>query len=163
VSSASSRRLPRQDLALNLSAKRRLCNTVGGRSIEVAARCCALFTARSRAAARTNLARSNQSLVLRWRFGGAKRSALRQYLHDLPPMVGWWLADKSQILPLIAAIWWHPYMNATWNAQKESPRAPGLKGAMADAHHRIPLATSRTNKKVRSRRAPQSVAGSTYA
>jgi hypothetical protein len=76
VSSASSRRLPRQDLALNLSAKRRLCNTVGGRSIEVAARCCALFTARSRAAATTNLARSNQSLVLRLCFGGAKRSAL---------------------------------------------------------------------------------------
>ena len=65
-----------QELALNLSAKRRLCNTVGGRVIEGAERCCALFTARSRAAATTNLARLSQSLFLRALFGGAKASAL---------------------------------------------------------------------------------------
>jgi len=50
--------------AFNLSAKRRLCNTVGKRFIDGARRCCAVFTARSRAAATTNLARSSQSLVL---------------------------------------------------------------------------------------------------
>jgi hypothetical protein len=33
-----------------------------------------------------------------------KEIRARQHLHDLPPMVGWCLADKSQILPLIAAI-----------------------------------------------------------
>ena len=70
------RRLPRQDFALNLSAKRRLCNTVGGRVIEGAPRCCAVSTARSRAAATTNLARSNHSLVLYALFGGAKSCAL---------------------------------------------------------------------------------------
>ena len=73
------RRLPRQDFALNLSAKRRLCNTVGGRVIEGAPRCCAVSTARSRAAATTNLARSNQSLVralLRALVAGAKSCAL---------------------------------------------------------------------------------------
>jgi hypothetical protein len=66
-------RCPLEDFALNLSAKRCLCNTVGGRVIE-GARCCAVSTARSRAAATTNLARSNHSLVLRALFGGAKRS-----------------------------------------------------------------------------------------
>jgi hypothetical protein len=40
------RRLPRQDLALNLSAKRRLCNTVGKRFIDGTARCCAVSAAR---------------------------------------------------------------------------------------------------------------------
>src|SRR5262249_19960292 len=54
-----------QNLALNISATRRLCKTVGGRFINGSARCCAVSTARSRAAATTNLARSNQSLVLR--------------------------------------------------------------------------------------------------
>ena len=70
------RRTLRQDFALDLSAKRRLCNTVGGRFIEGVARCCAVSTAHSRAAATTNLARSNQSLVLRILFGGTKSSAL---------------------------------------------------------------------------------------
>jgi hypothetical protein len=37
------RRLPRQDFALNLSVKRRLCNTVEGRVIEGTPRCCAVF------------------------------------------------------------------------------------------------------------------------
>src|SRR5438034_7100429 len=69
------RHLSRQDLALNLSAKRRLCNTVGERVIEGATRCCAVSRARSHAAATTNLARSNHSLVLCALFGQAKRSA----------------------------------------------------------------------------------------
>ena len=46
-----------QDFEFNLSTKRRLCNTVGGRFIDGVARCCAVSTARSRAAATTNLAR----------------------------------------------------------------------------------------------------------
>src|SRR5262249_21883532 len=70
------RRLPRQDFAGNLSAKRRLCNTVGesiGRIVEgCAAYCCAVPAARSRAATTTNLARSSLALVLRALFGGAK-------------------------------------------------------------------------------------------
>ena len=71
------RRLPRQDFALNLSAKRRLCNTVGGRIVEgCAACCCALSAARARAATTTNLARSSLALVLRAIFGGAKSCAL---------------------------------------------------------------------------------------
>jgi hypothetical protein len=70
------RRLPREDFALNLSAKRCLCNTVGGRVIEAASRWCAFSTARSRAVVTTNLARSNHSFVLRALFGGAKRSTL---------------------------------------------------------------------------------------
>ena len=70
------RRLPRQDFALNLSAKRRLCNTVGGRVIEGAPRCCAVPAARSRAATTTNLARSSLASVLRALFGGAKSCAL---------------------------------------------------------------------------------------
>jgi hypothetical protein len=68
--------MPRQDFALNLSAKRRLSKTVGRCVIGGASRCCAISTARSRAAATTSLARSSQSLVLRLRFGGAKGSAL---------------------------------------------------------------------------------------
>ena len=75
------RRLPRQDFARNLSAKRRLCNTVGeriGRIVEgCAAYCCAVPAARSRAAATTNLARSSLASVLRALFGGAKSCALR--------------------------------------------------------------------------------------
>jgi hypothetical protein len=71
------RRTQRQNFALNLSAKRRLCHTVGRRrSIGGAARCCAVSTARSRAAATTNLARSNHSLALRVLVGEAKSSAL---------------------------------------------------------------------------------------
>jgi hypothetical protein len=48
----------RQDIAFNLSAKRRLCNTVGGRFIDGTAYCCAVFIARSRAATTNNLARA---------------------------------------------------------------------------------------------------------
>jgi hypothetical protein len=63
--------------ALNRSVKRRLCNTEGGRVVKgCAARCRAVSAALSRASATTNLARSNQSLVLRVFFGGAKSSAL---------------------------------------------------------------------------------------
>ena len=73
-------RPPRQDFALNLSAKRRLCHTVGRRRVESCpARCCVVSAARSRAAATSSLARSNQSLVLRVLrvlFGGPKSSAL---------------------------------------------------------------------------------------
>jgi hypothetical protein len=36
----------RQDFALNLSAKRRICNTVGGRIIESSTCCCAVLAAR---------------------------------------------------------------------------------------------------------------------
>ena len=70
------RLLPREGFALNLSAKRRLCNTVGGQFIKGASRCCAISTARFRAVATTNLIRSNHSLVLRGVFGGAKGSTL---------------------------------------------------------------------------------------
>jgi hypothetical protein len=70
------RRSLREDFALNLSAKRCLCNTVGERVSEGASRWCAVSIARSRAVAMTNLARSNHSLVLRALFGGAKRSTL---------------------------------------------------------------------------------------
>jgi hypothetical protein len=87
------RRLPRQDFALNLSAKRRLCNTVGGRVIEGAPRCCAVSTARSRAAATTNLARLNQSLFLRALFGGAKGSAFVNISMIAPDSAG--LADDN--------------------------------------------------------------------
>jgi hypothetical protein len=66
----------RQDLALNLSAKRRLCNTVGGRGIEGITRCCAISIARSRAAATTNLVRPNQSWVLRAFFARVTSCAL---------------------------------------------------------------------------------------
>jgi hypothetical protein len=77
-SSKKSRKIaapPRQEFALNLSAKRRLCNTVGKRFIDGIARCCAVSIARSRAAATTNFACSNQSLALRFLFAGAKSFA----------------------------------------------------------------------------------------
>jgi len=46
----------------------------------------------------------------------------------LPPMVGWKLADEDQILPLIAAISWHPTQHdGTESAQKKAPGAPGLQ------------------------------------
>jgi hypothetical protein len=90
---------PRQEFALNLSAKRRLCTTVGGRFIDGNARCCAVSTARSRAATMTNFARSNQSWVSRALFGAAKGCPLVNLFMICPP-VGWWLADHDQILPL---------------------------------------------------------------
>jgi hypothetical protein len=91
-----------QSRRLRLSARRRLCNTVGARFIDGSARrCCAISAARSRAAARTNLARSNQSLFLRSRFGGAKRSApVNIFIFMIcPRLVGSCLADDKQILP----------------------------------------------------------------
>jgi hypothetical protein len=55
----------------------------------------------------TNLARSNQSLVLRGpRRPGAKSCALVNIFMICPPMVSRWLADDDQILSLIAAISW---------------------------------------------------------
>ena len=71
----------------------------GARFIDGSARCCAISAARSRAAARTNLARSNQSLFLRSRFGGAKRSAPVNIFMICPRLVGSCLADDKQILP----------------------------------------------------------------
>jgi hypothetical protein len=72
--------------------KRRLCNTVGGRFIDGAPRCCAVCAARSRAAVTTNFARSNQSWVLRALFAGAKSCALVNLFMICPQMVGWWLS-----------------------------------------------------------------------
>jgi hypothetical protein len=106
-----------QDFALNLSAKRRLCTTVGGRFIDGTARCCAVVsTARSRAATMTNFARSNQSWVSRTLFGAAKSCAIVNFFMICPP-VGSWLADDDQILFLIAAISW---LTQGW-VQKFSP------------------------------------------
>jgi hypothetical protein len=74
-----------QDFALNLSAKRRLCTTVGGRFIDGTARCCAVVsTARSRAATMTNFARSNQSWVSRTLFGAAKSCAIVNFFMICP-------------------------------------------------------------------------------
>src|SRR6516165_3888802 len=71
------RRLPRQNLPLNLPTTRRLCNTVGGRIVEGwTAHCCAVSAARSRAATMTNLARSSLALALPALFGAAKSCAL---------------------------------------------------------------------------------------
>jgi hypothetical protein len=66
-----------QNLPLNLPTKRRLCSTVGGRIVDGrAAHCCAVSTARSRAATMTNLARSSLALALPALFGAAKSCAL---------------------------------------------------------------------------------------
>src|SRR5262249_45782395 len=62
------------------------------RFIDGARRCCAVSTARSRAAATTNLARSNQSLFLR---------ALVNLFMTCPN------GRLDEILPLITAISWH--------------------------------------------------------
>ena len=77
----------RQDFALNLLAKRRLCNTVGGgigRSVED----CVVSDARSRAAATTNLARSSQALVLSTLF------------MICPQWSAWWPADEQIVPPI---------------------------------------------------------------
>jgi hypothetical protein len=70
----------RQDFAFNLSAKRCLCNTVGGRIGRIVEGCaayrCAVTAARSRALTMTNFARSSLALVLRAFFGEAKSCAL---------------------------------------------------------------------------------------
>jgi hypothetical protein len=62
-----------------VSAKRRLCNTVGGRigrAKACAAYRCAVTAARSLAATSNNLARVSRTLVLRALFGGPKSCAL---------------------------------------------------------------------------------------
>jgi hypothetical protein len=80
ISAHSDLRDPRQEFALNLSAKRRLCNTVGGRIGRIVEGCaayrCAVTAARSRARTMTNFARSSLVLMLRAFFGGAKSCAL---------------------------------------------------------------------------------------
>ena len=63
LSTPHTNRLAGQDFALNLLAKRRLCNTVGG-GIERTVEDCVVSAARSRAATTANLARSSQALVL---------------------------------------------------------------------------------------------------
>jgi hypothetical protein len=55
----------------------------------------------------TNLARSSLAFVLPALFGAAKSCALVNLFMICPPMVGWWLADHDQILPLIRAFSWH--------------------------------------------------------
>jgi hypothetical protein len=79
---------PPQEFALNLSAKRRLCNTLGGRFIDGTAGCCAVSSALSRAATMTNFARSSLVLVLRAFHGGAKSCSLVNFFMICPP-VGW--------------------------------------------------------------------------
>ena len=100
------RRPPRQHFAFNLSAKRCLCNTVGGRIGRIVEGCaayrCAVTAARSRALTMTNFARSSLVLILRAFFGGAKSCALVNFFMICPPV--WWLAHHEQILPLITAI-----------------------------------------------------------
>jgi len=90
LSPLSRSRLPRQDFALNLSAKRRLCNTVGGRIVEgCAASCCRRISLRRscRALSRRDY---DQLSALEpgpglarplWR---SKELRARQPLHDLP-------------------------------------------------------------------------------
>jgi hypothetical protein len=109
------RRLPREGFALNLLAKRHLCNNVGGGVIEGASRCCAISTARSRAVATTNLARSNHSLVLRALFGAAKRSTLLNIFMICPRWPAGDSPTKIQTLPLIAAISWREENRACGN------------------------------------------------
>jgi len=75
----------RQNFPLNLPTNRRLCSTVGGRIVEGwTAHCCAVSTARSRAAIMTNLARSSLALVWPALFGAAKELRARQSLHASP-------------------------------------------------------------------------------
>src|SRR6266446_5211535 len=79
---------PRQEYALNLSAKRRLCNTVGKRFIDGTTRCCVVSTARSRAAATTNLARSSLALWSLRRIPGGAKSSVLVNLFMICPLVG---------------------------------------------------------------------------
>jgi hypothetical protein len=85
---------PRQDFALNLSAKRCLCNTVGWRKGRIVEGCAAyrfaVTAARSRAATMTNFARSSLVLVLRAFFGGLKSCSLVNFFMVSPR----WLATK---------------------------------------------------------------------
>src|SRR5262249_13146000 len=59
---------------------------------------------------------------LLWR---SKELRARQPLHDLPPMVGWWLADHNQILPLITAVSWHA--KPTYEKDSQRPLSPRAK------------------------------------
>jgi hypothetical protein len=81
---------PRQDFAFNLSDKRCLCNTVGGRIGRIVEGCaayrCAVTAARSRSLTMTNFARSSLALVLRAVFGGAKSCALVKLFMICPPV-----------------------------------------------------------------------------
>jgi hypothetical protein len=100
-------RPPRQDLALNLSAKRRLCNTVGKRFIDGTARCCAVSAARSLAATTTNLARSSLAFwSLRRIPSGAKSSSVLVNLFTICLPMRPVASDHDQILSLITAISW---------------------------------------------------------
>jgi hypothetical protein len=116
--------LRRLDFAFHPLAKRRLCKRVGGRFIGGTSRCCALSAAQSRAAATTNLARSNHSL--RALFAGAKRSTLVNIFMICPrgPARD---SRPGSILPLIAAISWRPVsMNRNGVLKKKTPDVPGL-------------------------------------
>jgi hypothetical protein len=75
----------RQDFTLNLSTRRRLCNTVGCLVEGGAADICAICDAHSRAAATTSLPRASLALVLRALFGTPKSSALVIFFNVLPP------------------------------------------------------------------------------
>src|SRR5262245_12666742 len=92
----NSRRFPlRQDFALNLSAKRRLCNTVGGRIVEGCAACCCAVPAARACAATTS----------RWQlsgvnFAGWRRPQIRgeTMLPDTPSVT-----QLSQVITQITA------------------------------------------------------------
>jgi hypothetical protein len=138
---------PRQDFALNLSAKRCLCNTVGGRIGRIVEGCaayrCAVTAARSRALTMTNFARSSLALVLRAFFGGAKSCALVNIFMICPPMVSWWLADDDQILSLIAAISWlsNPGLGSKIQpavmAKAPPPGGAGLRGTLRHSARKV--------------------------
>ena len=94
---------PRQDFAFNLSDKRCLCNTVGGRIGRIVEGCaayrCAVTAAHSRALTMTNFARASLALVLRAVFGGAKSCALVNLFMICPP-VGSCQSTTAKFLPL---------------------------------------------------------------
>jgi hypothetical protein len=85
--SAVATRPARHSLALNLSAKRRLRDTVGGRGIAGITRCCAICIARCRAAATTDLTRPNQSWVLRAFFARVRSGALIEIFMNRPQIL----------------------------------------------------------------------------
>src|SRR5262249_43116717 len=71
--------------------------------IDGAAHCCALSTARSRAATMTNLARASLALVLRAVFGGAKSCALVNLFMICPR----WSVSSDHGQIMLTAISWH--------------------------------------------------------
>jgi hypothetical protein len=86
----------RQNFPLNLPIKRRLCSTVGWcRGEGFATHSCAVSAARSRAATMTNLARSSLAFALSALFGAAKSCAVVKLFMIFPPMIGYWLANRS--------------------------------------------------------------------